>query len=316
MSAKPKPRETTPAPRPPRDKWRYGWRYVRSKGGNGRGESIRIPLRKEDLLHPQEDDFIVNTEAHHRDCRYLVTALQSRMRGRPDILVVTDHRVDWGVPGLEPFGPDVAVFEGVYNFDPTVGTFYTARWRAKPVVAVEVTSLDTRRNDTVVKVRDYFRGRVPLYVIVDRTEARRRRAPTQLLAFRAAPDGYAPLPPDEQGRVWLEPFRMWMAVGDDDQVVCFDEKGQRILDSAEALLEAQAAAAKVAAAEKKSAAAKKRADAATERADAAKKRADAAKKRADAAKKRADEEARDRQEAEARARELEAELRRLRGERP
>jgi Uma2 family endonuclease len=299
MSAKPEPRETTPAPRPPRDKWRYGWRYVRDDKANGWDDPRRVPLRKKDLLHPHEGDFIVNTPAHQQDCRYLVHALKARLAGRSDVLVVTDHRVDWGVPGLEPFGPDVAAFEGVHDFDPTVGTFYTARWKARPLLAVEVTSLDTRRNDTVIKVRDYFRGRVPLYVIVDRTEARKRRAPTQLRGYRAAPDGYVPLPPDEHGRLWLEPFRMWMGVGDDNQVVCFDEKGERILDGGEALQAWQAAKAKAAAAEKQTIAAKKRAD--------------AAKKSAEAAKKRTEQEAQARREAEARVQALESELRRLRG---
>jgi hypothetical protein len=106
-----------------------------------------------------------------------------------------------------------------------------------------------------------------------------------LWGYRAAPNGYVPLPPDEHGRLWLEPFRMWMGVGDDDQVVCFEEKGERILDGAEVLQEWEAAKAEVAASKKQTA----------------------------AAKKRADEEARARQEAEARVQALEAELRRLRG---
>jgi Uma2 family endonuclease len=261
MSANPKPRAATPAPEPPRDKWRYGWRYVRGDRANGREDSKRVPLRKKDLLHPHEGDFIVNTPAHQQDCRYLVTVFQARAAGRSDVLVVTDHRVDWGVPGLEPFGPDIAAFEGVHNFDPTVGTFYTARWKARPLLAVEVTSLDTRRNDTVIKFRDYFRGRVPLYIIVDRMEARRRRAPTQLLAYCSAPNGYVPLPLDDQGRLWLEPFRLWLGVGENNQVVCYDEKGDRIPDAWEALRDLRRA--------------KKRAEAAKERADAEKARADA-----------------------------------------
>jgi hypothetical protein len=255
-------------------------------------EHEQVPLTKADLLHPQEGDFIVNNEAHHRDCRYLETVLGARSAGRPGFLVLCDHRVDWSVRGLKPFGPDLAVFEGVYGKDPAVGTFVTARYGAKPLLAVEVTSYDTRKNDLGVKVRAYYRGRVPLYVVVDRGEARRPRGPTQLLGFRAAPNGYAPLPTDERGRLLLEPFRMWLGVGEDDQVVCFDEKGERIPDPSEAIRELEAAEEKVATAEKQTA---------------------AARKRAAAAKKRTEQEAQARREAEARVQALEAELRRLRG---
>jgi len=55
------------------------------------------------------------------------------------------------------------------------------------------------------------------------------------------------LPPNERGRLWLEPVRLWPAV-ENNELVCYDETGTPVADytevvAARALAEARAEAA-------------------------------------------------------------------------
>ena len=49
---------------PSRDKWRYGERYLRHVGADGEVSCEIVPLRKEDLLYPEEGDRPVLTDDH------------------------------------------------------------------------------------------------------------------------------------------------------------------------------------------------------------------------------------------------------------
>src|SRR5438045_2168111 len=56
---------------PANDPFFYGWRIVHSKSPNGRAKEEQVPLTQEDILHPQEEDFRVHSQAHNDDCAYL-----------------------------------------------------------------------------------------------------------------------------------------------------------------------------------------------------------------------------------------------------
>jgi Uma2 family endonuclease len=250
----------------------------------------QVPLTLEDTLYPQEEDFIVTSYGHHSDCHYLSSVLGARLVGDPSAVVLSDCRVAF-VPELRPVGPDVAVFLGVRQVRDW-GTFDAVQEGARPVLVIEVTSPETRSNDVGIKVAYYHQAGVPLYVIVDAREVGGQRR-LHLIGYRHTPGGYEALAPDERGRLWLEPVRLWLGVVG-NRVACFDpDTGQEIGDYAavaRALAEAQAHAAE-------------------------------AQARSEAeARARAEAEGRARAEAEARAdlqarlREMEAELRRLRGE--
>src|SRR5205823_1734881 len=146
--------------------------------------------------------------------------------GRLGSVVLHDCRIDWGIEGLGAHGPDIAVFENVGTWDMRMGTFYVARLGARPLLVIEVTSPSTRNADLDEKVVEYFRARVPLYVIVDR-RVDGDRASLHLLGYEATPRGYVRMELNEQGRLWLEPLRLWLGV-DGDQVACFDEEGKRL----------------------------------------------------------------------------------------
>jgi colicin import membrane protein len=83
---------------------------------------------------------------------------------------------------------------------------------------------------------------VPLYVIVDLVQRKGQITP-RLLGFRQTPSVYKVLPPDESGRLPIEPLNIWLGV-QEQQVICYDASGQPIGDYPElqAALDAEQAA--------------------------------------------------------------------------
>jgi colicin import membrane protein len=218
--------QTPPPALEKEDPWRYGWRYVQRESPDGVVGYERVPLRQEDLLHPREDDFIVTNDAHNRDCTYLKNVLEAWASGKQGMLVLADVRVDWQRAGIEPHGPDLAVFEGVREWEPTDGTFTVADHGAQPVLVIEVTSPSTRNIDLGDKVAEYARAGVPFYAIIDRHEGP-QGADDRLLGYRAIPEGQLRLPLDERGRLWLAPVGLWLAV-EDRKAALYDEWGNRL----------------------------------------------------------------------------------------
>ena len=327
-----------PSPAPDKeDPWRYGWRYVRREGPDGQVEYDQVPLRQEDLLYPEEGDFVVNNERHHVDCRYLKAALGRWAAGRQGGLVLADHRVDWEVAGLRPLGPDVVVFDGVRGpWDPDRGTIPVRAFGARTLLVIEVTSPDTRPNDLGIKVEFYHRVGALYYAIVDRHE-RRGGVEERLLGYRADPtnpDHFVEAPADERGRLWLESVRLWLAL-EDGWAVLYDENGNRIPDYDEALEKGEQGEARAKAEAEARQAAERHAQAEAEARQAAERhaqaevearqaadsfaRAAAEARRAAEVRVKAEAEARQAAEtraqvAEARMKEMEAELQRLRGQ--
>jgi Uma2 family endonuclease len=325
--------EAVPAAGSPEDPFRYGWRYVVRKQPDGRIVTEPVPLTLEDLLFPQEDDFEVHYASHDEYCHFLKAIFQSRVDHDPMGKVLADCRVRFDVPGLKPLGPDVAVFANLRN-DWNGGTLDVAETGARPVLVVEITSASTRLNDFGRKKAYYHQAGVPLYIILDtRPETKRHRM--KLHGFRHSPEGYDPLPLDDQGRLWVEPLGIWLAI-EGDRIVSIDgQTGERIGDFTEqirARAEAEARAkgeaqarAEAEARARGEAQARSEAEARAKGEAQARSEAEArAKGEAQAraeAEARARGEAQARSEAEARNRDLEArmlameaELRRLRGE--
>jgi Uma2 family endonuclease len=251
------------------DPWRYGWRYINEQMADGTVRTKQVPLTEEDVLHPQEDDFIMENPAHDVDCEVLKLALKSRMRDRPDVVVLRDCRVDWGVAGIEPHGADAVVLEGVDDWNPSLGTFHVAEHHARVLLVVEITSPSTRRNDLGVKVDEYFRAGIPLYVIVDTPVVNSVRT-IRMIGRQATESGYVQMPLDAGGRLWLEPVGLWLGA-DNGQLVCTDAEGNRLGEYLEVEEAAEAA--------------RQQATAAQEQADAEKARADAEAKANQAAPK-------------------------------
>src|SRR5437764_924747 len=118
------------------DPFRFGWRYARQPGSNGRTELERIPLTPEDVLHPREGDEITENTVQMRDRNYLLDVLKLRVADRSGFLVLSDVIVDWGVPGLRNHSPDLSVFEDVADPTREWGIFRVVEAGARSVLVI------------------------------------------------------------------------------------------------------------------------------------------------------------------------------------
>jgi colicin import membrane protein len=206
------------------DPFRLGWRYVPVRRPDGTKHIEQVPLTQEDLLHPKEGDFIVETDAHNSDCL-----------------------VNWNIPGVRPLGPDVAVFFGVKRRT-NWNTFDVRAEHARPALVVEITSKNTRKNDLRIKSQYYHRANVPFYLIADAVGRGAKRR-VKLIAHQHTPKGYKLIMPGPKGRIYLEAVRLWVGTTFDSEVgytrlACFDaESGEDLAGYAktrQALLDARA----------------------------------------------------------------------------
>jgi len=221
--------EVEPAPGSPADPFRLGWRNVPRTLPDGEVEFEQVPLTLEDLLFPEESDHAMNHPAHAEDCYYLYGCLKMLLAEVPRSLVLTDCRVDFNIPGVRPLGPDVAAFLDVAE-GWSAATLYLGMMAARPVLVAEVTSPDTRRQDFDRKRDFYHRANVPCYVIVDSQYHQGIRSEVELIGFRHTLDGYEPIPPDDQGRVQVEPLGFWLKV-EGERVVCIDGQTGRPIEA-------------------------------------------------------------------------------------
>ncbi len=220
------------------DPWYIGWRYERREGLDGEETIERVPLRSEDLLYPQEGDVIVENPAQEDICAYLLGAVFQQLADQPGTIFLHDCRVDWGVTGVQPLCPDFSVFDNVHvPWDRNRGTFQVAALGARPLLVIEVTSPATRDFDLDNKVDLYLRANIPFYAIVDPRPHAGGGREVRLIGFQmnaTNPRGYYRVPCDDRGRLWVEPIRLWLA-GEGDHAVCFNERGDRLIDLPESL---------------------------------------------------------------------------------
>jgi colicin import membrane protein len=279
------------------DPFRYGWRYVRRIQLDGTEVIDEVPLTLEDLLYPEEGDFVVQEPWHTQDFTYCYSALTAWFAAQSDVVVLGDGRVDWGVAGIRPLGPDIVVLSEVRHWR-RQATFHLAEEGGSPMLVVEIASPSTRRNDLGIKREFYYRVGVQKYVIVDRGPE--GEDPVRLLGFQRGTTDWLPLPTDAQGRLNLTPVGLCMGVEDDRPWLYDAVTGAREPDRPEwrhALTEAR-----------------ERMQDAETRAQDAETRAQDAETRAAEAESRAQTEAQARMALEARVRALEEHLQRESGE--
>lgn len=207
-----------------------------------------VPLTEDDLLHPQEGDFVLSNDYHDSDRAYVKGVLRNRSAGRPRIRVISDHGIDFQQGDVQVLSPDITVLDGEpLEWDRSRAVFPVADMQSRIVLAMELTSKWTRRTDLVRKPPLYFRGGVPLYIISDLAYGGSKK-PKGLLVFQAGSDGYEPLPLDVNGRFWLKAIQVWIGV-ENQRLACFDAQGNRIGDYSEEVARANAADARADAAE-------------------------------------------------------------------
>jgi hypothetical protein len=304
------PGEREPVGPPPPEPWeendpfRFGWRYIRHIDPDGQETFEQVPLSWEDLLYPEEEDFVVQKPPHVRDFIYLHDALKTFHAAVPGVVVLGDCRVDFGVAGVRPLGPDVLVLFDVQEWLQE-GTFHVAEEGGRPILALEVASPNTRGHDLYNKPDLYYRAGVHKYVVIDRGP--RGKKPPSLFGFQRGPRGWVPLTPDDRGRLDLSPVGVQLGLEGDRPLLYDTATGERLPDLTEAV-------------QARNAEAKARADAEVRARDAevrardAEVRARDAEVRAGDAEVRARAETEQRQALEERFRRLEAELRRHPGQ--
>ena len=297
---------------PETDPWFYGWRYVTRIEADGTENTVQVPLTEEDVLHPQEDDFIVQNDDHTTDCYYLKTVLDVHLADRHGVHVFHDHRMDWGVEGVKAHGPDFAVVQGFPDdWDGQRGTFSLAEYAARTLLVIEVTSPTTRKGDLNAKVSEYYRAGIPYYAIVDRQHEDGEKP--RLFAYRPGEQEYVVVEADAEGWLALAPIDLWLRF-EDGRLVCRDASGRYLRDPLEAIRDAEQAEIRAEEAEEQAhteAQARQRAEEQTRKEAQARQ---AAEVRAQAAEASAQAEMQARQTSEERLRRLEAELDRLRGQ--
>ncbi len=222
---------SVPSDVPAVNAFRYGWRFVPRALPDGRTDLEKVALTLEDVLHPKEGDVIPERTLHEKERAYLAGVFRSRPPAEPIGHVTSDCLIDWGVEELRDTSPDVAVFAGLRQEpDLNAGTFRLASSGGRCLLTVELVSPDTRDNDVVHKVEEYHQAGVPLYLIVDQQRA---GGPRRLIVYRHAAERYEEVPLDEQGRLHLRDFRLWVSLRD-GRVVCHDvETGRELGDYAQ-----------------------------------------------------------------------------------
>jgi Uma2 family endonuclease len=241
------PTETEQAQFPPdesEDPFRYGWRLKYRWLPDGRYQYWYVALTPEDVLFPEEEDFIVHNDLHQILVDYLYDVLRSLYVNIESTVVLNDVRMAWDVPGLKPLGPDVMVIFDVKERK-NWGTFYQAQEGTAPTVVFEVTSPETRYQDVGPKILMYEQARVPYYIIVD-TGTRLTNFALRVTGYQLIGDSYREIEPETDGRLMIEPLNVLIGVEGRDNLRAlwlYTPDGQRFehqLEATTALVAAQA----------------------------------------------------------------------------
>src|SRR5437879_5123816 len=103
---------------------------------NGRREYVATPMPKEALLHPRDEDYPFESHAHNEDRSYLRNAINVSLPH--GWLVLSACRVDWGVPGIEPHGSDISIFNEHRGLGKNWQTFSVRKQKVRPVAVIEI----------------------------------------------------------------------------------------------------------------------------------------------------------------------------------
>ncbi len=162
----------TPEERLAEDPFFYGYRWIRVKTAEGKTVSEQVPLTREDLLDPQEDDHVSNRSWHDLTTGRLGEILRTLFatRGRDDVLVNANVKMLWQDPGIKRVDPDLAVIPGVDDPTRDFSSFDEAEEGTRPVFVLEVLSEATESTDHGDKPTVYRRAGVEEYFILDQME--------------------------------------------------------------------------------------------------------------------------------------------------
>ena len=152
-----------------RDPFRYGSRWRRVRLANGEVTDQEIPLTPDDLLDPELGDEIPQSQPHAKIVTTLNRWLECHFDGDPDVQVLFDMKIFWGVPGLPNPSPDIAIVRGARQ-DEGRSTFNVA----EACVRMGADRLVNLSSETVTGSAD---DRADLVQLAQEVRVRHRRAP-------------------------------------------------------------------------------------------------------------------------------------------
>jgi Uma2 family endonuclease len=203
------------------DPFRYGSRWRRVRLPNGEVIDQEIPLTAADLLDPQLGDEVTQSSPHAGIVTTLNDLLERHFEPDPDVLVLFDMKILWGIPGLPEPSPDLAIVRGIRNKEEARSTFKVAEEGVLPCLIIEVVSYsdaDVYRNDHDAKVKLYQQIGIPEYLIVDPPFP--PRDPLVLTGYRMGSDRrYRPIEPDPAGRLLSETTNLLFAPSENRRAV-------------------------------------------------------------------------------------------------
>ena len=207
------------------DPFRYGTRWRTVSLPNGEVTEQQIPLTAEDLLDPELGDEVTQSEAHFEFLHWLTDLLLRHYKGREDMMLLSDMKMFWGLPGVKEPSPDIAIIPGVRP-NPDRGSFSVREEGALPCLIIEVVSATdsaVRRNDYEKKVEIYERVGIPEYLICDPpTSVTKGRL--VLTGHRLNSNGrYRQIQPEAQGRLLSETTGLLFGVGEDGRTIAIQD---------------------------------------------------------------------------------------------
>jgi Uma2 family endonuclease len=204
------------------DPYFYGWRWVGDE---------QVPLTEDDLLDPQEGDYVSNHTLHQWIVSkvYEILAELFVARGRLDVLVGGNLKMLWRDPRIHRVDPDVVVIPGVDDPPKYRKSFDEKKERTRPVFVLEATSEATSRTDFEEKPRVYEQAGVEEYFLLDTLATPWTLTGRRLLE---ATGRYRTIRPDGEGRLLAESLEVLFAIGADGRSVdLFDARsGEELRD--------------------------------------------------------------------------------------
>lgn len=231
---------------PDDDPWCYGWRYLQRPIPGDEDHMERVPLTLEDVLHPEEGDYIIHSDRHESDRLYLAQVLHTCLAASGGALVLSDVRITWDQSLLGSHNPDLMVIPGL-NEQRDWRSFDVAKEGLRPCLIIELTAPATRSNDLDAKVYHYAYGGVAQYIVVD-DAGRGETRQLNLVGYHLVGHSYHMQAPDAAGRLWLDVAQIWLGVKG-ERVICYDQQGQELGDYSAAIQLAAVAKARAASAE-------------------------------------------------------------------
>ncbi len=143
------------------DPYFYGWREQWEETPDGGEKLHRTPLTYQDLLDPQEGDFIAEDTVHRRVVEDIANILDRRYLTEPTVAVWSNLKILFKIPGLTGGpGPDICVVSGVRDPDRKRRSFAYGKEPGKLRLVIEVVSKSSEKKD----YQDLLRIYAPLVV--------------------------------------------------------------------------------------------------------------------------------------------------------